>query len=63
LQVRRTDKLLIEAEYHPLEKYMKYIDEYFEILELQKGQKLAQKIVFLATDEAEVYREAREKYS
>ncbi len=51
---RRTNKTIMEAEYHSVEGYMKSIEEYFERLELKEGKKLDVKQVYVASDDATV---------
>ncbi len=52
VQVRRSDKLLNEAVYHPLSDYMIYVKDYFEKLELR--QKVDRKLVYVASDDPKV---------
>jgi glycoprotein 6-alpha-L-fucosyltransferase len=62
LHVRRTDKITMEAEYHSVEEYMKYIVEYFERLELKEGKNISVKRVYVASDDATVLPELIQKY-
>lgn len=59
LHIRRGNKIT-EAAYQPIEKYMDYADEYFDILEFT--EKVDKRRVYIATDEPEVVREAMRKY-
>jgi glycoprotein 6-alpha-L-fucosyltransferase len=59
VHVRRTDKVGTEAAYHFIDEYMKYVDEYFDLIATrQPGVK---RRVYLASDDTSVAREAREK--
>ena len=60
LQIRRTDKIGTEAAFHSLAEYMKWTEHWFRIQELRNDTKLERKI-FIATDDPEVFKEAREK--
>lgn len=60
VHVRRTDKVGSEAAFHPLEEYMKHVEERFQLLARQ--QHLDSKRVYLATDDPTLLKEAREKY-
>lgn len=60
VHVRRTDKLIREAKYHPLEDYMKRAEEWFQIQERRLHISIQRKI-YLATDETTVIDEAFEK--
>ena len=60
--MRRTDKVGTEAAYHSLDEYMKQVESYFDYKDLVHGTK-TQRIVYLATDEVEVIKEARTKYT
>ena len=59
VQVRRTDKINLEASFHKIEEYMYYVDLYYEKLEL--SEKIDKRRVFLATDDPSVLSEARRK--
>lgn len=48
-----------EAAFHSVDEYMKYVEEYFDRLELR--QKIDVRRVYLATDDASVLPEARKK--
>jgi len=61
LQIRRTDKIGTEAAFHSLAEYMKWTEHWFRIQELRNDTKIERKI-FIATDDPEVFKEAREKY-
>jgi len=60
VQVRRTDKINLEAAFHRIEEYMYWVDLYYKKLALT--QKLDKKRVFIATDDPTVLPEARKKY-
>jgi hypothetical protein len=59
--VRRGDKNR-EAHYQPVEAYMKYVEEYFELLEIKNLKKLEEKRVYVATDDPNVLDECRLKF-
>lgn len=61
LQVRRTDKLDVEAKPHPIEEYMKHADEFFDVLDLSINTKHHRKI-FIASEDPAVITEAQSKY-
>lgn len=60
VHVRRTDKINLEADYHRLEEYMYWVDLYYKKLSMK--QKLDQKRVYLASDDASVLPEAKKTY-
>lgn len=62
IHVRRTDKVGTEAAFHAVEEYMKYVDEYYEKLEIKEGKKLEIKRVYVASDDAKVLSECRQKF-
>lgn len=51
VHVRRSDKVG-EAEFYPIEKYMTWVDEFYDILELT--QKVDKRRIFLASDEVSI---------
>ncbi|CAG2170109.1 unnamed protein product, partial [Oppiella nova] len=55
LHVRRTDKLLEEAKYHSMDEYIKYVDRYYDSLDTTSGNKSHKRLVYLATDEPNVW--------
>jgi glycoprotein 6-alpha-L-fucosyltransferase len=59
--VRRSDKIT-EAAYQPVEAYMKYVEEYFEFLDIKSGKKLVEKRVYVASDDPKILDECRQKY-
>lgn len=59
VHVRRTDKVGTEAAYHGIDEYMKYVDEYFDLLETK--QSVGKRKIFLASDDSSVATEARQK--
>ena len=59
VHVRRTDKVGTEAAYHGIDEYMKYVDEYFDLLETK--QSVEKRKIFLASDDPSVATEARQK--
>lgn len=60
VHVRRTDKVGTEASFHSLEEYMKYVDEYYDQLEML--EKVDKRRIFLASDDPKVIEEAKGKY-
>ncbi|XP_063591414.1 alpha-(1,6)-fucosyltransferase-like [Penaeus indicus] len=60
LQIRRSDKLQKEAVYIDLSVYMEEVDGFYKELELR--QTVAQRRIFLATDDPEVIPEIKKKY-
>ncbi len=61
VQVRRTDKLRIDAVFHPIDEYMQYVEEWYQQQQKQ-GLNVTQKQVYLATDDPTVLEEATKKY-
>ena len=62
IHVRRTDKVGMEASFHPVEEYMKHVEEYYERLEIKDGKKIDERRVYVASDDAKVLSECRRKY-
>lgn len=60
VHVRRTDKVGMEAQFHALQEYMTYVDEWFDIYE--KRYPGVQRRVYLASDDPNVLQEAKNKY-
>ncbi|MFH4978989.1 hypothetical protein AB6A40_005698 [Gnathostoma spinigerum] len=61
LQIRRTDKIGVEAAYHSVDEYMKWTERWFKIEEYRSGKPVARKI-FIASDDPTVFAEARMNY-
>ena len=59
VQIRRTDKINLEAAFHSVEEYMHWVDLYYKKLALK--QPVTKKRVFIATDDSKVLAEARKK--
>ncbi|KAI1301497.1 Aryl hydrocarbon receptor nuclear translocator -like protein [Halotydeus destructor] len=59
VHVRRTDKVGTEAAYHPLSEYMKFVEDYYNQLELynqRRGkEEKVERIVYLATDDPGIW--------
>ena len=59
IHVRRTDKLTHEADYHPLDQYMSYAEDFFNKIDLTNERNglpfKMKRIVYLATDEINVW--------
>lgn len=62
IHVRRTDKVGAEAQFHSLEEYMEWAEDYFNRLELIEGKPVRERRVFLATDEPSLFDEAAKKF-
>lgn len=60
VHIRRTDKVGTEAAYHHLHEYMAHVKDYYDQIELTK--KVDVRRVYIATDDAYVLENAREKY-
>lgn len=60
VQVRRTDKINTEAAFHSIEEYMYWVDLFYN--KLERVQPVKQRRVYLATDDANLLPEAKEKY-
>lgn len=59
VQIRRTDKINLEAAFHDVSEYMHWVELYYQQLALK--QSVERKMVFIATDDPSVLAEAREK--
>jgi glycoprotein 6-alpha-L-fucosyltransferase len=57
VHVRRSDKLIKEANEYPFDAYMKHVNDYYNLLELMEPFKLSKRIVYLATDEPSILNE------
>ncbi|XP_022106971.1 alpha-(1,6)-fucosyltransferase-like [Acanthaster planci] len=60
VHVRRTDKVGTEASFHGIQEYMVHVEEYY--LTLERTQRVQQRRVYLATDDASLLAEARRAY-
>lgn len=60
VHIRRTDKVGMEAQFHSVEEYMKYVDEWFGIYERRHPG--VQRRVYLASDDPNVLNEAKNNY-
>jgi glycoprotein 6-alpha-L-fucosyltransferase len=60
VHVRRADKINKDAGFHALEEYMIHVEEYYKLKELS-GQ-IKKKRIYLATDEPNLFAEAKRKY-
>ncbi|XP_032517976.2 alpha-(1,6)-fucosyltransferase [Danaus plexippus] len=60
VHIRRTDKVGTEAAFHHIDEYMVHVKEYYRTLEMTKH--VDKKRVYLATDDANVLQDARNKY-
>ncbi|XP_054166656.1 alpha-(1,6)-fucosyltransferase-like [Oppia nitens] len=60
LHVRRTDKIGTEAKMHSLDEYMYFVDDYYNKLDVRNARKgvdkKVERLVYLATDEPEVWK-------
>lgn len=63
VHVRRTDKVGTEAAFHGLDEYMAEVEQYYNFKKMSDVNEIGiHKCVYLASDEIEVLKEAREKY-
>nr|VZI49968.1 unnamed protein product [Spirometra erinaceieuropaei] len=71
IHIRRTDKLHSEAKFHAVEEYMFHVERFFELKEVEYGLETGstrpppwsrRRRVFLASDDASVFQEAKSKY-
>ena len=62
IHVRRTDKVGTEAAYHGVDEYMKYVEEYYQELEVKEGQPTKVKRVYVASDDSRVLTECQKNY-
>ncbi|CAG5122985.1 unnamed protein product, partial [Candidula unifasciata] len=60
VHVRRTDKINLEAAFHPLEEYMEHVKEFYD--QLERTHPDIPRRVYLATDDANLLPEAKQKY-
>ncbi|KAK4887716.1 hypothetical protein RN001_003987 [Aquatica leii] len=60
IQVRRTDKLVNEAKFYSIEKYMDIVDEYYNSIELKTN--FTKRRVYIATEDYSVITETKAKY-
>jgi len=60
IHIRRTDKVGTEAAFHPVEEYMKYVEEWFRKEELTHPE--VKRRVYVASDDPKVLGECRKKY-
>merc|ERR1719264_897330 len=60
IHIRRTDKVGTEAAFHPVEEYMKYVEEWFRHYELTHPLKTRR--VYVASDDPKVLGQCRKKY-
>ena len=59
IQVRRTDKINVEAAFHSIEEYMYWVNRYYEKLKLTQTN--VRKRVFIASDDPSVLGDAKKK--
>lgn len=66
IHVRRTDKIGSEAKFHSIDEYMYYVDDYYKKLDFKNERnsidKKVDRLVYLATDEPNVWRTEITKY-
>lgn len=60
VHIRRTDKINFEASLHTLDEYMVHVEEYYKRKEL--SGEVNRKRIYLATDEPNLFGEAKRKY-
>lgn len=56
VHIRRTDKVGTEAALHTVEEYMKWVDDYYQQLEMIEP--VEQRRVFLASDDPKVFKQS-----
>uniref|UniRef100_A0A914CQI2 Alpha-(1,6)-fucosyltransferase n=1 Tax=Acrobeloides nanus TaxID=290746 RepID=A0A914CQI2_9BILA len=62
LQIRRTDKIGTEASFHSVPEYMKWAEHWFRIQEYRNNGTAIKRRVFIATDDPNAVKEAKEGY-
>ncbi|VDM04361.1 unnamed protein product [Schistocephalus solidus] len=71
IHVRRTDKLIKEAKSHAVEEYMFHVERFFDLKEMEYSLETgsvsppawsSQRRVFMASDDASAFQEAKSKY-
>ena len=63
VHIRRTDKVGTEAAFHPVEEYMRHVEEYYERRRVENdGRPIGPKRVYVASDDPKVLAECRKKY-
>lgn len=60
VHIRRTDKLISEAQFHNVSEYMRWVDDYYD--QLETLEKVEKRRVFMASDDPSVFEEARKAY-
>ncbi|KAK4887719.1 hypothetical protein RN001_003990 [Aquatica leii] len=60
VQIRRTDKLLGEAQYYSIEEYMDVVDEYYNSIETKTN--LTKRRIYIGTEDYNVIVETKAKY-
>lgn len=60
IHIRRTDKIGSEAAYHSLDEYMTYVNDYYRQRDMIRT--IGQRRVYLASDDPNVIKEAKDKY-
>ena len=63
IHIRRTDKIIEEAAFHEVDEYMKYVEEYFQQIEIKAGYTFSPKRVYVATDDSKCIKRMPEKIS
>uniref|UniRef100_A0A1I7XK46 Alpha-(1,6)-fucosyltransferase n=1 Tax=Heterorhabditis bacteriophora TaxID=37862 RepID=A0A1I7XK46_HETBA len=61
LQVRRTDKVGTEADFHSIDEYIQWTEIWFKVQERKQGRNITRR-VYIATDDPSVIPETRQKY-
>ena len=62
LHIRRSDKLEKEAQFHPVEKYMEHVNQYFKILNLKCTNCSSIKQVYISSDDPKAIVELKLKF-
>jgi glycoprotein 6-alpha-L-fucosyltransferase len=60
VHVRRTDKVGTEAAFHGIDEYMPHVEEFFRLQDLINEKQL-KRVVYLATDDVQVIKDAKER--
>lgn len=62
VHVRRTDKVGTEAEFHPIENYVKSAEDFYKRQEVLEGKEISERRIYLLTDEPSLFEEAKQKF-
>nr|XP_002123485.3 alpha-(1,6)-fucosyltransferase-like isoform X1 [Ciona intestinalis] len=62
IHIRRTDKLLWEAQHHSVEEYMRHVVEYYDVKNLETNEEPKERKVYVASDDLTTVTELKNKY-